>query len=202
MDSAELQSTPVMQPGETNLSSHMDPDIQRQQKDVLLGMYCESCTHVRHYEAKRATVSNIIMLASVGLIGYIHRLDHEDWPLVGAIVLVGLFGAAFTKFYFDCISSCERRADELRNALNALLFQPSVPTRDSPNTLIDILARADGISPHELEQGSKPKMVWLRKFWPLGITVLALIGTLYALSLPPKQTQDTDSGKIMINFNR
>jgi len=154
----------------TSLSRNSD-NLLREQKDVLLGMYCECCTQARHYENKRATVSNIIMLATVGLIGYIHHLDHEDWPLTAAIALVGVFGAVFTKFYFDRISCYEAAAVRFKNALRALLFKPQAPGKDSENTLDCILDQVD-VSP---AKGAR-----FRMYWPLFIALFGLGFTIYA----------------------
>lgn len=163
------------------------------QKDVLLGMYCESCTHARHYEDQRATISNIIMLATVGLIGFIAQgeLTRDAWPLTVAIALVGAFGAVFTFLYFRRIKRFEKRSDEYRLALDVLVFGWSPEGKKlEPRTLDAILSEADLPDTHktyvkEYPTRTKPERIaWFRMLWPLAIALLAIAATFYVRGKP------------------
>lgn len=186
MNSAEHLNNPVKESKEVDMTRPPGDSnsLLKEQKDVLLGMYCESCTHARHYENQRATISNIIMLATVGLIGYIGHLDHEDWVLTLAIMLLGVFGTAFTALYFKRISRYEERADKFRSALDALLFRRQESEEDS-TTLTRIQTWADRDTAKKFQKLHKLRAVSLfRMFWPLLIAFIAFGFTVYAWRTP------------------
>lgn len=158
----------------------------KEQKDVLLAMYCENRAHARHYEGQRATVSNIIMLATVALIGIIAQgdLTFEDWPLTASIALLGGFGAVFTTLYQTRITRYEKRADECHLALDVLLFGwPGESHKLEPRTLTAIVKEADLPEDAKIYANNdrprfrRERMAWFRKLWPVAIAVLALIAT-------------------------
>lgn len=171
--------------------SHTNPstdpnNLLQAQKDVLLGMYCENRAHARHYEGQRATVSNIIMLATVALIGIIAQgdLTFEDWPLTASIALLGGFGAVFTTLYHIRITRYEKRADECQLALDVLVFGwPGESHNLEPRTLTAIVKEAELpedakiYAKNDRPQFKRERMGWFRKLWPVAIAVLALIAT-------------------------
>jgi hypothetical protein len=193
-----------------------DPNhLLEAQTDALLGMYCESRTHARHYEDQRATVSNIIMLATVGLIGFIAQgeLARDAWLLTVAIALVGAFGAVFTALYFRRIKRFEKQADEYRLALDVLVFGWSPEGKKlEPRTLDAILTEADlpdKDKRYAKEYGTRTKperMAWFRMFWPLAITILAIAATFYFRSKGNKSEVTykikTDSGGCVVKVEK
>jgi len=168
-----------------------DPNnLLEAQKDVLLGMYCENRAHARHYEDQRATISNIIMLATVALIGVIAQdgLKPDDWPLTVAVALVGAFGSVFTTIYFRRIKRFEKRSDEYLLALDVLVFGwPPKGEKLEGRHLQAILKEADlpdkdkTYAKEHRTPSRREKMAWFRMFWPLAITLLALLATRAAL---------------------
>ena len=186
MNSAEHLNNPVKESKEGDLTRPPGDSnsLLKEQKDVLLGMYCESCTHARHYEAQRATISNIIMLATVGLVGVIAQngFTLDDRPLIIAIVLIGACGAVFTTLYYRRIVRFGKRADEYLLALDVLVFGwPSEGTKLEPRTLQAILNEAD--LPEKKKTYAKElrtrvrreRLALLRMFWPLLISLVALV---------------------------
>ncbi|HXI22307.1 MAG TPA: hypothetical protein VNG71_00425 [Pyrinomonadaceae bacterium] len=171
---------------ETNLMSPLDDrnSLIKEQKDVLMGMYCESCTHARHYEDQRATISNIIILATVGLVGFVANggLTSDDEPLIIAIVLLGACGSVFTTLYYRRISRFGKRADEYLLSLDALVFGwPSEGEKLEPRTLHAILKEADlpqkdkTYAQKSRTPVRRERMALLRMFWPLLISLAALV---------------------------
>jgi hypothetical protein len=200
MNTPQHQNTRNEESIETNLVSPPDDrnSLIKEQKDVLLGMYCESCTHARHYEAQRATISSIIILGTVGMIGFIGHLDHDDWPLVVSIMLLGFFGSMFTRTYSKLTSFHHERAKKYSNALDALLSGPTETTEKS-KWPAGLFALAE--STHEAKFKSwKPRMSHLLPmFWPLLIPIIALPFLIYALhpneeSKPPQVTISWEKG--------
>jgi hypothetical protein len=186
MNSTDHPNDLVKEPKEVDLISlaRNSNSLLREQKDVLLGMYCESCTHARHYEDQRATISNVIMLATVGLAGVIAQggLNNKDEPLIIAIVLVGAFGAVFTTLYYRRIKRFEKMAAEYLLSLDVLVFGwPSEGKELAPRTLQAILNEAD--LPQKDKTYAKEfrtrvrreRMALLRMFWPLLISLVALV---------------------------
>lgn len=175
-------------------NSSTDPNnLLQAQKDVLLGMYCESSTHARHYEDQRATISNIIMLATVALIGVTATggLRRDDWPLTVAIALVGAFGAVFTTLYFKRIKRFEKTADEYLLALDVLVFGWAPEGKKlEPRHLQAILNEADlpdadkTYAKEYRTRTRRERMAWFRMLWPLAIALLALGATIYIRNKP------------------
>lgn len=175
-----------------------DPNnLLQVQKDVLLAMHCENRAHARHYEGQRATVSNIIMLATVALIGMIAQggLRHEDWPLTASIALLGGFGAVFTTLYHIRITRYEKRADECQLALDVLVFDwPAKSHNLEPRTLAAIIKEADlpedaqTYAKNDRPRFRRERVAWFRKLWPLAIAALALVATYGARNSKPPET--------------
>ena len=70
--------------------------------DVLL-RYCEEqWNHIRHLEDQRATFTNLVLVISVGVIGFIIQqgIGIAVVPLTIALIILGIYGAfASYKFY-------------------------------------------------------------------------------------------------------
>jgi hypothetical protein len=157
--------------------------LMRERKEVLLGLFQENLTHVRHSESQMTTATNIVLLATVGLIGLVQDIRHEDWPLAMAIILVGLFGTVFNANQRQQIRCYKARAEKYYEALDNLIFE-------EPATLKQILAEAANDEP----RARFPKLLklsqshLLRSFWPLAISIIAaLFMTYMVLGIPPKK---------------
>lgn len=61
------------------------------EKDILWGMYQEHCTQGRHHEGQRATMSNLLLVLSGGILGLItfKDLSFETWPLSAFLIILG-----------------------------------------------------------------------------------------------------------------
>ena len=73
------------------------------QRDVLWGMYQEHCTQGRHHEEQRATMSNLVLALSGGVLGLmtLKDLSTDTWPLAVFLILLGLFGALFSAKHYE-----------------------------------------------------------------------------------------------------
>jgi hypothetical protein len=128
------------------------------QIDVLFKMYQEHCTHGRHHETQRSTVSTIIIAIAAGVTGlvkYDKAIDSLDFPLSLFLIALGLFGAVF------CFKQTERfrlhtdRARKYRDAIDELL--PDRTDTFSSNTeLFDLPDKVKRSLHKPLELGTKP----------------------------------------------
>jgi hypothetical protein len=165
-------------------------NLTKDQKDALLGMYGESCAHVRHHESQRATASNIIILTTAGLVSLMAagRLTCDDWPLACGLIVIGLCGAVFNAAHFERVCLYKRVAEEYRNTLDALLFKTEEASEEQTSTTLQ------GIHSKAQKEHDKRFRVlrWVtsieivRILWPLIITLIgaAVVGYIF-LSLWP-----------------
>lgn len=159
-----------------DLDSHM-----RERTEVLLRLFQEYSLRACHYESQRATVGNIIILGTVGLIGFIGELDHNDWPLTLSIALIGIFGSGFTASYLGRIKRCQERAKSHRKELDSLLF------KGRGNTLESLVAATHDQPVSEWQKLKKKLAFNSAKLWPLVITFIALAFTACALQMPARE---------------
>jgi hypothetical protein len=137
-----------------------------EKSEVLLRYYQDFGQRACHYESQRATVGHIIVLGTVGLIGFIGQLGHQDWPLILCILLLGVFGCAFTIIY-DCHARrCEHRRDQYFQKLNELLFAGQSPIES-------------------VDQRKTGKLIsaLVVRYWPLAIALIALGFLIYTRNL-------------------
>lgn len=120
--------------------------------DMFFKMYQEHCTHARHHETQRSTVSTILLAIAAGVMGlvkYDEKIDSLDFPLSIFLIVLGLFGALF------CLKQSERfrlhtdRAKKYREAVDELL-PDRTETFLSSSTLFEL--------PKEIKE-SKPSFV-------------------------------------------
>lgn len=151
--------------------------LAKERRDILWGLYQENIAHARHHETIRATASNIILLISVTLIGFIAHggLSINDWPLTGAMIPIGIYGAMFTSTYFESICRYQRRAKKYFLAL-ASLVRPA----EAPQTL-EYGLDGDDCSHDEMLPKFRD-LSWLsllRTLWPLTISLIGIAATAY-----------------------
>lgn len=173
----EIEDTQVLAPLAESIS------VTRERKDLLLGMYQENRCHARHYETVRATVVSFILAAALGMSAAmaVSGLHRKDWPLAAVLVVIGVYGALFTKFYFKRINCYEQLAEEFCNELD-LLF--GTKPAQAPRTLKQI--HADAAKNHadkfagwrQLGRGEL-----FRMYWPITISILAVLVMLLKFSV-------------------
>jgi hypothetical protein len=171
------------------LNTHTDANsFVKERKDALLAMYQENRAHARHHESQRLTVTSIIIAATVGLVSLIahNSLSREDWPLTFALILIGLYGTFFTATQFERVRLYKHRANEYRDALDALLFTANGGR--VTQTLKSIIEKSDKEHCEQfplLRKLAAVKSFWI--LWPLTIAVIGTVATLYVLTarLPP-----------------
>jgi hypothetical protein len=76
--------------------------------DVLLKLYDEQWTQVRHLENQRATVTNLIVVIASAIIGLIVQqgLSVEILPVSLLLIVLGVYGALSCDNYYERIQVC------------------------------------------------------------------------------------------------
>lgn len=152
-----------------------------EQKTVLLGIYQENRSHVRHLESQRATASNIIIVTTVSLAGVmgINNLTCADWPLTVALIILGIYGTMFTAIHYECIRSYRLRAGECCKALEVLLSKREKSSEEQTQEMLKkILNMSDCEHEEKLPQLRElPFLTKVRALWPLTISIIGIIAT-------------------------
>lgn len=137
-------------------------------RDVLWKMYQEHCTQGRHHETQRSTVISAVIAIAAALIGII-TFDRAiaapaDLPPAFLLVVLGIFGAAFTMKHYERFSLHMERARRYRDALDLLL--PGQPL---------LRCKKDADLAHEQEFPHMHK--WRLHYWWLALNLaIALVG--------------------------
>jgi hypothetical protein len=147
----------------------------KEQKDVMLCIYQENRANARHHESQISTVSNIIILSTVGLVGFIandYHLNWKDLPLLFGLITIGIYGPFFIAYHFKRIRRSKKRAEKYFEALDELLFKGA----DFSQTLKGI-HRADS-EPAKLRWVTLAAAAF-RILWPLTISIIGIIIAAY-----------------------
>ncbi|HJQ34449.1 MAG TPA: hypothetical protein VJ866_19875 [Pyrinomonadaceae bacterium] len=149
----------------------------KEQKDILWAMYQDSILLARSQEAQRVKVSNIILLTSVAVVGVVAHggLTISDWPLTGALIPLGVYGAFFTSTCFESICRYQKRARKHYQAFASL-----VSTGEPRQSLEEIISVDD--CEHDEALPNFGRLSWLsllRTLWPLMISLMGLAATVY-----------------------
>lgn len=168
------------------MNSHKDfNNLIKEQKDVLLRIYEENHTHVRHYEDQRSRAANIIIIATVGLVGLMAAggLKRADWLLCAALIVLGFFGAVFTTIHYECICYYKRRTGECSEALEALLLNGKELTEKQVREKFEKILRADDWEHQEKLPKLRgiPFLSKLRALWPLTISMIGILLLLFII---------------------
>jgi hypothetical protein len=157
----------------------------QERKDLLFGMYQENCTHARHFEALRISVTSIVIAGAVGIISVAAAggLHCDDWPITVGLMIIGFYGAVFTSTYFKRITGYDQLAAEFCGELDVLVFEPDEEvTRTKLRRLKEIQDTAAEKHKDTFARWSElPKAVLFRMFWPLTIALIGAAATVYLL---------------------
>lgn len=99
------------------------------QKDVLWGFYQEHRAHARHNETLRSTVNNMLVVASVAVIGfatYDKHVNQTDLPAAWLLIGIGFLGFFFSASYTERALKHKKRAQECQKELDKIAFAEPV----------------------------------------------------------------------------
>jgi hypothetical protein len=161
-------------------------DLLKTRKDILWGMYQEHRTHARHNETLRSTVSNILIVASAGLVSlstYDQKINRED--LSAAILLIGfgVLGIMFSAAYTERYHRNRERANAYRTRLDELFFKN--PESSESDTLEGLTNKADRTVKFRkiaaiIRMTSSSHLLWVAL--PCFISIIGVFLTIKALS--------------------
>jgi hypothetical protein len=153
-------------------------DEAKAQRDLLWGMYTDFRIHGRHAETLRATVVNVMLVvASVlfAVVGNDRRIRFDDLPFCVGVVLIGLFGLAFSASYTELHDRNRLRAMRIRKELDRRVFA------QTPRNIATLVDEAD--MPHRksaIYRRSRVLTGSTKRFWlllPLFVLMVGLVLT-------------------------
>lgn len=104
-------------------------DEQKTLKEILFGMYQDNIASYRHHETQRATVTSSIIAIDaiiIGIVTFDKAINWLDTPLLILLIILGVFGAAFTAKHFERTSLHTERSRFLRKELDELFANNSL----------------------------------------------------------------------------
>ncbi|HWT03486.1 MAG TPA: hypothetical protein VN256_24765 [Pyrinomonadaceae bacterium] len=104
-------------------------DRLKSQKDVLWGLHQEHRAHARHNETLRATVNNMLIIASVAAIGFVtydKALSRGDSAAAWLLIGIGFLGFFFSASYTERTLKHKTRAREYQEELDSTVFKEPV----------------------------------------------------------------------------
>jgi hypothetical protein len=155
---------------------------QMDEKDLLWNLFVHNRDYMKHHEQLRATVANLTVAISAGLIGLITYDKHigaEDIPLAVMLVAVGIFSSAFTLKHYERGYLHRNRSNGYLNRLNEVMPEAGI---------LEVRSKADRITETQF-----PRLYSfsVNTFWVIlnifvvviGIvmTVLSIIGAIHDL---------------------
>lgn len=157
------------------------------QKEILWGMYQEYRLEVRHYEIMRATVNNILIVASAGLVSlvtYDKQVNREDLSATILLIGFGIIGIMFNATYTELCYRHGVRAATYRNRLDDLFFRYPESSIFDETTLEGIRQKAFNKLKFRKLATIARKLAISHFLWipiPLFISIIGLFLTLKAL---------------------
>jgi len=90
--------------------------------DVLIKLYEEQWTQVRHLENQRATVTNLIVIIASAILGFIVQqgLSIEILPVSLLLIVLGVYGALASEKYYERIILCIKRSTVFRDQIDKI----------------------------------------------------------------------------------
>jgi hypothetical protein len=156
------------------------------QKDILWGLFEEHRSHARHNETLRSTVNNMLVVASVAVIGfatYDKEVNQNDLAAAGLLIGIGFLGFFFSASYTERALKHKKRATECQKELDRIVFNEPFGRK-----LEDVIREAD-----DLHKGSYVgkigKVSSGHLFWivlPLVIMVTGIALMIYCSKVVPK----------------
>ena len=136
-------------------------------ESIIIEMYKEQMAHSRHHEVLRATVSNIIVAISAGLLGLITYdgcINTSDIPTTAFLMAVGMFGFLITMKQYQYLRSHYERANGFAEKLESI---------KSDTEIKKIIQDA---KKRNLENFSRISKVRLNKYWGALHLIVVTIG--------------------------
>ncbi|MDP2755164.1 MAG: hypothetical protein Q8P40_12355 [Nitrospirota bacterium] len=94
------------------------------ERDILIQMYREDCKFARHHEVLRATVANIIIAVTAGILGLVafdQKLDLNDLPITIFLTFLGIFGGIFSSKHYERVRLHLNRAKQYLYKLEEIM---------------------------------------------------------------------------------
>lgn len=91
--------------------------------EILWNIYQEHCEWERHHEQQRASATNLLLAIAAGVLSVVTfdgEFSHSDLPLTIFVIIQGFFGALFVSKQYERFRTHQQRANEYRDALDAL----------------------------------------------------------------------------------
>ena len=90
--------------------------------DILLKLYEEQWTQVRHLEDQRATVTNLIVVIASAMLGFIVQqgLSVEILPVSLLLIVLGVYGALTAEKYHERIQLRIKRSTVFRDQIDKM----------------------------------------------------------------------------------
>jgi hypothetical protein len=145
-------------------------------RDGLWTMFLENRNHIRHYESQRSTVAGALVAIAAALIGLVtfdKGITLSDVPAAAFLVVLGLFGAAFSAKQWERASRQAQQARHWRNKIDELL--------GGSTFIADLEREADFVHKKEFPRLERLKV---HTFWiALYLLIAAIGGILICISL-------------------
>lgn len=161
-----------------SMSSLSENDAQR--KDILLAMYNEHATHVRHHESQRATIATLsvaVISALIGIATIDESLNLWDVPFTLLVTFFGIFSALFVAKSFERAVFHTERLRGFREELDSVfmggrlrIIKAKSDTRHGRNKKNQIL---------ELGRKTRLHVLWVMLF--VLITIVGIIMTIISI---------------------
>jgi purine-cytosine permease-like protein len=144
--------------------------------EVLLRYYEEQWEQIRHLENQRATFINIVIVVSVGIVGFVMQqgLGPASIPLAVMLVVLGVYGSIASQKFYERYGLHRRHAEKWLGQINHLV----------PNARLTALhkeAQKEHESKYRILSKIHVHIVWLT--FNLLITIIGIGLTLYSLDL-------------------
>jgi hypothetical protein len=144
--------------------------------NVLMQFYKEQGEQIRHLENQRATFTNIVIVVSVGIVGFVmqQRLGLASIPLTVMLIMLGLVGAVASQKLYERYHLHRKHAEKWLGQINQLV----------PNAHLNKLHK-EAVQEHEAKHRVLSKIhvhsVWI--IFDILITIIGIALTLYCLGL-------------------
>ncbi|HEX8197709.1 MAG TPA: hypothetical protein VF571_16070 [Pyrinomonadaceae bacterium] len=150
-------------------------EVSKIQKDILWGLYQEHRNHARHNETLRANITNILFIASAGLITLItfdQKINWNDLPATIALIFFGIVGALMSESHTGLYLRHIQRSYSFILEIEKLFFCEELSKRN----LSEIYKEADSRLSKKI--GIFKHFLWL--MLPIFISIVGIVLTITA----------------------